>query len=72
MDIDAQGVYYKELNESIHQAVREGNRDIVLENVNGQRYIGDSLSGDMVIKIKGTPGNDMAAFYEWASLGSVW
>lgn len=64
MNIDAKGVYYKELNEKIRQAIIEGNREIILKNVNGQRYLGDCLSGDIKIKIQGTPGNDMAAFMD--------
>lgn len=63
MNIDAKGIYYKELNEQIHSAVHDGQREIILENVNGQRYIGDGLSGgDVRISIQGTPGNDLAAF----------
>ena len=64
MNIDAKGIYYKELNEMIHQAVSEGQKEIVLQNVNGQRYIADGLSGDIRIIIHGTPGNDMAAFMD--------
>lgn len=65
LNINAKGIYYRELNESIHQAVREGYRDLILENINGQRYIGDGLSGkDIRITIHGTPGNDMAAFMD--------
>jgi len=64
MNIDAKGVYYKELNERVRQAALEGNQEIILKNVNGQRYLGDCLSGDMRIKIQGTPGNDMAAFMD--------
>ncbi|MEW6381225.1 MAG: hypothetical protein AB1611_16685 [bacterium] len=65
MNINAKGIYYRELNESIHHAVREGHRDLRLENINGQRYIGDGLSGkDIRITIHGTPGNDLAAFMD--------
>ncbi|MEW5803273.1 MAG: hypothetical protein AB1847_14345 [bacterium] len=65
MNIDAKGIYYKELNEKIHRAVQEGQKAIVLSHVNGQRYIGDGLSGaDVRIDIQGTPGNDLAAFMD--------
>jgi len=65
VNINAQGIYYRELNESIHQAVRNGQKEIILEQVNGQRYIADGLSGkDVKITIHGTAGNDLAAFMD--------
>lgn len=62
--IDAKGMGYKQLNELIHQKVNSGKKDIILDNVNGQRYIGDGLSGDIKITINGVPGNDLAAFMD--------
>jgi len=75
MRIDAKGVHYKELNRIIkelsvnghtggHNGRRNGNGKVELINVNGQRYIGDGLRGDMDIEIFGTPGNDLAAFMD--------
>ncbi|MBN2372279.1 hypothetical protein JXL19_00625 [bacterium] len=64
MRIDAKGMHYKELNETIHKAVSDGHTRIVLENVNGQRYIAAGLAGNIRIKINGIPGNDMAAFMD--------
>lgn len=64
MKIDAKGIHYKELNESIHQAIGSGIKNITLNNVNGHRYIGDALSGDIKITINGVPGNDLAAFMD--------
>ncbi len=64
--IDARGIYYKELNEKINQAVKDGAFEIILENINGQRYIGDGLSSGVRITIKGTPGNDLGAFMDGA------
>ncbi|NQS89294.1 hypothetical protein HQ584_05850 [Patescibacteria group bacterium] len=64
MRIDAKGIYYKDLNELIHQAVGSGKKEIILDNVNGQRYIGSGLSGDIKITINGVPGNDLAAFMD--------
>ena len=64
MRIDAKGICYKELNKLIHQAVNSGEKDIILDNVNGQRYIGDGLSGNIKIVINGIPGNDLAAFMD--------
>jgi glutamate synthase domain-containing protein 3 len=60
--LDAEGVHYRLLNERIHEAVRAGAKEIVLDNVCGQRYIGDALSGDLKITIHGTPGNDLGVF----------
>jgi len=64
MKIDAKGIHYKELNVLIHKAVENESKDITLNNVNGQRYIGDGLSGDIRITINGVPGNDLAAFMD--------
>lgn len=64
MRIDARGIHYKELNELIHQAVDGGKKNIILDNVNGQRYIGGGLSGDIKITINGVPGNDLSAFMD--------
>ncbi|MCK5237891.1 MAG: hypothetical protein KAR06_13020 [Deltaproteobacteria bacterium] len=65
MKIEAKGVYYKELNEKVREAVKGGEKDIVLDNVNGQYFIGDGIKGKGVsITINGVPGNDMAAFMD--------
>jgi glutamate synthase domain-containing protein 3 len=62
---DAKGVYYRELNEWINDAVNAGAKRIRLDNVNGQRYIGNGVSGaDVRIDIFGVPGNDLAAFMD--------
>lgn len=60
--LDAKGVYYRQLNESIREAVAGGAREIELKNVNGQRYIFTGIKGDLTLKIHGVPGQDMAAF----------
>ncbi|KXS40639.1 MAG: glutamate synthase (NADPH) GltB3 subunit, partial [Candidatus Frackibacter sp. T328-2] len=60
--IDAKGVYYRQLNKQIKDLVAQGNDEIVLNNVNGHRYIGDGLDSNVKLIINGTPGNDMAAF----------
>jgi glutamate synthase domain-containing protein 3 len=65
MEINARGVYYRRLNEQIREAVERGEREIVLRNVNGQRYIGAGLRGkDVAIEVNGVPGNDLAAFMD--------
>jgi glutamate synthase domain-containing protein 3 len=62
MRIDARGMHYKELNELIYSAVKNGEKEITLDNVNGQRYIGCGLTDDVNIEINGVPGNDLGAF----------
>lgn len=60
--IDASGVYYRELNDSLREAINNGTRRIELRNVYGQRYIGTDLNEPVEIEILGTPGNDLGAF----------
>ncbi|MCK8817971.1 hypothetical protein MWH28_11445 [Natroniella sulfidigena] len=66
--IDAQGVYYRELNQRIKELLARGEREITLNNINGQRYIGDGLTEQAKLIINGTPGNDLAAFGNGAEL----
>ncbi len=69
IEIDAQGVYYKRLNDQIHKLVQQGEKHIVLHNINGQRYIGDGVPGEEVlIEIFGVPGNDLATFMDGPTL----
>lgn len=71
-EINASGLYYRDLNEQIRQDVSEGARKIVLRNVTGQRYIGtnlhDAVDRDelkkLEIEIYGTPGNDLGMFLD--------
>ncbi|GHT49898.1 hypothetical protein AGMMS50233_06830 [Endomicrobiia bacterium] len=65
--IDALNVYYCDLNSSIDNVART-DKDIVLKNVFGQRYIGRGLPDKVKVKIYGTPGNDMAAYMDGAEL----
>ncbi|MFA6808227.1 MAG: hypothetical protein WCR27_04470 [Eubacteriales bacterium] len=60
--IDAKGIYYKQLNEQIRSSLDKGEKNILIKNVNGQRYIGDGVTGSQSLIVEGTPGNDMAAF----------
>ena len=64
IEIDAKNLYYRDLNDQIHRAIRQGARDILLQNVNGQRYIGDGIRGKVKIRIQGVPGNDLAVFMD--------
>ncbi|MGB9736057.1 MAG: hypothetical protein ACP5QW_08030 [bacterium] len=62
ISIDANGMYYKILNQKIHDAIKDGYNHIEISNVNGQRYIADALKNDVKITINGVPGNDLGAF----------
>jgi glutamate synthase domain-containing protein 3 len=63
-EIDAKGIYYRELNRMVREAVARGEKEIVLKNVNGQYYIGDGIREKVKITIEGVPGNDLAAFMD--------
>jgi glutamate synthase domain-containing protein 3 len=61
--IDAKDLHYTPLNQQIRAAVADGTKQIILDNVLGQRFIGDGLRGDDVtITINGIPGGDLAMF----------
>lgn len=60
--IDAKGMHYTPLNKLIRQAVRDGEKEIIIENVMGQRFIADGLTGDVKITIHGVPGGDLGMF----------
>jgi glutamate synthase domain-containing protein 3 len=63
--IDAADVYYKELNGGVRRAFEDGATTVVLDNVNGQRYIGTGISGaERRIELTGTAGNDLAMFMD--------
>jgi len=68
MTIEAKGVYYRQLNEKIREAVASGETEVVVNNVNGQRYIGDGVRGKATITVNGVPGNDLAAFMDGPTL----
>jgi glutamate synthase domain-containing protein 3 len=68
MQIDAQGVYYKDLNAQIRAAVAGGAEEIELNNVNGQYFIGDGINRPVTITVNGVPGNDLGAFMNGATL----
>ncbi|MBN1134543.1 MAG: hypothetical protein JXA38_06480 [Methanosarcinaceae archaeon] len=62
MRIDCKGMYYRILNKIIRDAINEGETEFILDNVNGQRYIGNGINNDVKITINGVPGNDLAMF----------
>jgi glutamate synthase domain-containing protein 3 len=63
--IDSRGIYYKTLNEQIRELVEAGVTKVVLDGINGQRYIGAGISADdLTIVVNGVPGNDLATFMD--------
>ena len=61
--IDAKNLHYTPLNQQIRAAIAGGAKEIVIDNVLGQRFIGDGLRGDDVtITVNGVPGGDLAMF----------
>jgi len=61
--IDIEGLHYRKANEMLKTAL-EGDDEVVLTNVNGQRYIGAGVSGEKKVIVQGTPGNNLAAFMD--------
>lgn len=61
-EIDAGGMHYTELNQRIRRSIEEGNTDIYIKNVMGQRFIGDGLAKNVTITVEGVPGGDLGMF----------
>jgi glutamate synthase domain-containing protein 3 len=63
--INAEGVFYKDLNMTLRQIMLEHQPEkIAINNVYGQRYIGTNLKQPVRVDIFGTPGNDLGAFMD--------
>jgi glutamate synthase domain-containing protein 3 len=60
--IDAEGLYYRDLNCILRAISGRGAKKVEVHGVCGQRYIGTNLDAPMQIEIYGTPGNDLGAF----------
>ena len=60
--INAEGLYYKELNSLLREVIKGNVERIELHNVCGQRYLGTDLDTTIQIDVYGTPGNDLGAF----------
>jgi len=63
MRIDAQNLHYRQLNEKIHRLLNK-DKQIILDNINGQRYIGAGIRKNINIIINGIPGNDLGVFMD--------
>jgi glutamate synthase domain-containing protein 3 len=65
LTINSKNLHFSVLNEQIHQALATGEKELTLDNVNGQRYIGDGIKDNSLkININGIPGNDLGAFMD--------
>lgn len=64
MIIEATGLYYKDLNDML---ANSEDKNVVLNDVCGQRYIGCGLKG-YKITINGTPGNALAAYMDGSEI----
>ncbi|MFA4823637.1 MAG: hypothetical protein WC593_00615 [Methanoregula sp.] len=61
--IDAHQLHYTLLNQQIRAAIAGGAKEIIIDNVLGQRFIGDGVRGDGVtITVNGIPGGDLGMF----------
>ena len=60
--INAEGLYYKELNCLLRAVITGDVERIEMHNVCGQRYLGTDLDTNIQIDVYGTPGNDLGAF----------
>jgi NADPH-dependent glutamate synthase beta subunit-like oxidoreductase/glutamate synthase domain-containing protein 3/Pyruvate/2-oxoacid:ferredoxin oxidoreductase delta subunit len=58
--VEAQGVPYRELNRQLRELASAGVRQIILEGIRGQRYLGSGLDfPDLLLQVKGIPGEDL-------------
>ncbi|HBT20791.1 MAG TPA: hypothetical protein DEA47_05460 [Peptococcaceae bacterium] len=64
VSINYKGLNFRQAGELLKKAAADGEKQINLFNVNGQRYIAAGLKGNFFINIHGTPGNDLAAYMD--------
>ncbi|HCR44129.1 MAG TPA: glutamate synthase [Ruminococcaceae bacterium] len=64
MLIEADGKYFKELNDEIRNAE---DTEITVNGCRGQRYIGAGMSGKKIF-INGVPGNDLGCYLDGGSI----
>lgn len=64
VEINTNGIYYRDLNKQIRELIFKGEKKFVLKNVNGQRYICDGIRDNIEVDIYGVPGQDLGAFMD--------
>lgn len=62
MIIDSKHLTHRQLNEKIRKVAKEGEKKLIIKNVNGQRYIASGLKANVKIEIHGVAGNDLGSF----------
>jgi glutamate synthase domain-containing protein 3 len=62
--IDAKEMPYRELNEKIRALASEGEYEVALDNICGQKFIGGGMTAKMKIDVNGIPGNDLGIFMD--------
>ncbi len=62
--IDANGKYFKTLNEEIRSSA---DADLEIDNLMGQRYIGAGLGGKNLF-LRGMPGNDLGCYLDGGTI----
>ncbi|MGI9862299.1 hypothetical protein SDD30_13055 [Moorella naiadis] len=62
--LNARGLSYQDLNATIRSLLDSGQQELVLKDVNGQRYIGAGVKGRGRLEIFGVPGNNLAALMD--------
>lgn len=65
--LDCRGKHYREVNALLEELWQEGIREVMLQGVNGQRYLGRGFSEGW-IEIEGTPGDDLGMFLNGATI----
>lgn len=64
MIINAEGLHFQALNKKVRETQ---DRDIIIENCLGQRYLGSGMDGKN-ITVKGVPGNALGAYLNGANI----
>ena len=64
MKIDATDLHFRTLNEKVRES---GDREIIIENCMGHRYIGSGMDG-VHIMVHGMPGNALGAYLNGADI----
>jgi glutamate synthase domain-containing protein 3 len=62
--IDAKDMHYRALNEQIRELAANDVPEVEIDNVCGQKFIGDGIKSKLKIYINGIPGNDLAIFMD--------
>lgn len=66
--VNALNMHYRNLNLLLKSFSGNPVKEIHVHNVNGQRYIGTGLQNKVELHVHGTPGNDLAAFMDGATI----